>query len=328
MNSKAVGINSPAASAIGQPLPPIIAEAPSVRRVPFGLGFMFRRKKQKKNLRTGEIAVLWGSRLIIWIFAILILIPGVWVVATSFQPGDLYFGGLLPNGFTLDHYRTLFQGTLFLTYIRNSVLVCTTVGVATVALVATMAYAFSRFRFSGRKYGLMGLLIIQMFPAQMSFIAYKLLLSHLPISGVDTLWGYTLCMIGGGLPFNAWLFKGYIDSLPADLEEAAYVDGATKFQAFRRIILPLTRPMMAVVFIFVWFGIYNDYIIASYILPTDTNWTVTLGLKGLSEGAGSFASDWTLFAAGATIASIPLLLVFLSMQRFLVSGLSRGAVKG
>jgi arabinogalactan oligomer/maltooligosaccharide transport system permease protein len=311
---------------IGQPIPPLAVGAPAFRKSGVGLGFMTRRKKgPKKKLRSGEILYLWFSRLIIWAFMAIVLIPFLWIIAMSFQPGNFFFGGFLPTGFTWANYEKL-PGLGYFTYLRNSLVICTTVGVATVSLVTTMAYAFSRFRFVGRQYGLMTLLIIQMFPAQMSFVAYGLLLHQ--INGFDTIWGYILCMIGGGLPFNAWLFKGYVDSLPVDLEEAGYVDGASKFQAFRRIILPLTRPMMAVIFIFVWFGLYSDFIVASFLLPTNTNWTMTLGIIGLNEGAGGFANDWTLFAAGSTVASLPLVIVFLSMQRFLVSGLSRGAVKG
>jgi arabinogalactan oligomer/maltooligosaccharide transport system permease protein len=187
-----------------------------------------------------------------------------------------------------------------------------------------MAYAFSRFRFTGRRYGLMFLLLVQMFPAQMSFIAFYYLL--LQIHLLDTLVGLILVFIGSGLPFNAWLFKGYIDSLPRDLEEAAYVDGASKLQAYLRVILPLTRPMMAVIFIFVWFGLYSEYLVSSWLLTTQSNFTVPLGLyQFLNNG---FLSNWTEFAAGAVLGTIPLMIIFLAMQRFLVAGLARGAVKG
>ena len=325
IGTKAMPLSQAHSTAIGQPFPVPIAEAPIVSRSRLGLGLKIFKRKQRKHLRTGERIFLWASRIVIWFCMVLVVTPFLWVAMTSIQPGVLYFGGFFPTGFTLSHYQDLWSSGYF-DWVRNSVLICTTVGAATVGLVATMAYAFSRFRFKGRKYGLMTLLLIQMFPAQMSFVAYGYLLHQ--IGGFDTLWGYILCMIGGGLPFNAWLFKGYIDTLPRDLEEAAYVDGASKFTAFRRVILPLTRPMMAVIFIFVWFGLYSDFIIASYLLPSIGNFTVTLGINSLNSGAGSFAQNWTLFSAGATISCIPLMVVFLSMQRFLVSGLSRGAVKG
>ena len=287
----------------------------------------FRGRRQRKHMRSGERVFLWVSRLIVIAFSALILLPAFWVFMTSFSTGQFFSPTIIPQHFTLQNYGALFdpnKDTGFTTWIRNSVLLCTGVGLATVALVATMAYAFSRFKFPGRKYGLMGLLLIQMFPAQMSFIAFLYLLER--IGFADNLFGLGLVLLGAGLPFNAWLFKGYIDSLPRDLEEAAYVDGASKFQAYRRIILPLTRPMMAVVFLFTWFGLYNEFLITSTVISSPNNYTVALGMRGLINN--EFVQNWTEFAAAAVLGSVPLLLVFLAAQRFLVAGLARGAVKG
>ncbi len=316
------------------PIPPVVIRAETA-------GLLSRlRPKRHKRLRTGEITFLWVSRLIVTVFMILILIPALWVLSTSFNPGNLFLStSPFPSGFTLDHYRDIFNPQIgFLTWVRNSVAVCTAVGVFTIVLVATMAYAFSRFKFRGRKYGLMFLLLVQMFPAQMSFIAFYWLLNQLTfdlpfnifslhhVSLYDTLIGYTFVLIGGGLPFNAWLFKGYIDSLPRDLEEAAYVDGASKLQAYLRIILPLTRPMMAVIFLFTWFGMYSEYLLASFLLSSPGNKTVALGLQSFIYT--QFLQNWTDFAAFAVVGSLPLMVVFLLAQRFLVAGLARGAVKG
>lgn len=284
-----------------------------------------RRRIPRKRLRADQRLALWASRVVIIGFAAVVMFPALWVVGTSFQ-GGLIFNStdIIPTSFTLQHYQDLFANTPFLTWVRNSVIVCTTVGVMTVALVATMAYAFSRFRFRGRRYGLMFLLLVQMFPAQMSFIAFYYLL--LQIHLLDTLQGLMLVFIGAGLPFNAWLFKGYIDSLPVDLEEAAYVDGASKLQAYIRVILPLTRPMMAVIFIFVWFGMYSEYLVTSWLLTSQNNFTISLGLYQFINN--QFLNNWTEFAAGALIGTIPLMVVFLAAQKFLVAGLARGAVKG
>jgi ABC-type maltose transport system permease subunit len=202
--------------------------------------------------------------------------------------------------------------------------VCLTTSALSVLLVAGTGYAFSRFRFVGRKYGLMSLLLIQMFPAQMSFVALYLLLDKIGL--FNTLQGLILVFLGGGIPFNAWLFKGYVDGLPRDLEESAYVDGATRFQAFWKVILPLTRPMMAVIFIFQTIGIYNDYILVNYLINDPDKWTVAVGLRGFLSG--QFGQHWNDFAAGAVIASIPITLLFLAAQKWLVSGLAAGAVKG
>jgi arabinogalactan oligomer/maltooligosaccharide transport system permease protein len=307
--------------AIGE-APPLVGTA--VRPEARGLAGL-RRRHARKQLRRDERVALWASRIFILIFMALVIFPALWVVGSSFQPGIVFNSTtVIPSSFTLQHYQDLFANTGFLTWVRNSVIVCTAVGAITVLLVATMAYAFSRFRFTGRRYGLMFLLLVQMFPAQMSFIAFYYLL--LQIHLLDTLVGLILVFIGSGLPFNAWLFKGYIDSLPRDLEEAAYVDGASKLQAYLRVILPLTRPMMAVIFIFVWFGLYSEYLVSSWLLTTQSNFTVPLGLyQFLNNG---FLSNWTEFAAGAVLGTIPLMIIFLAMQRFLVAGLARGAVKG
>lgn len=314
----------PQSQGVGQAIP---IPSSTIRREVRGLGRIRGTGRPKKRLRTGEKIVLWSSRAIIICICVLILLPAVWVVGTSFQAGQFFSGTIVPTQFTLRHYGDLFDPNLqvgFLTWVRNSVVVCTAVGGATVLLVASMAYAFSRFRFRGRKYGLMGLLLIQMFPAQMSFIAFLVLLQKINLD--ESLFGYALVLLGGGLPFNAWLFKGYIDSLPRDLEEAAYVDGASKFQAFLRIILPLTRPMMAVIFLFTWFGLYSEFLLGSFLLHNPSNYTVALGLHGFIQNA--FTQNWTDFAAASVLGSLPLLIVFLSAQRFLVAGLARGAVKG
>jgi arabinogalactan oligomer/maltooligosaccharide transport system permease protein len=300
------------------PLTPPVVAAPRA-------GILGLRARPRKRLRTGERIYLWASRVFVICFIVIILFPAVWVLGSSFQAGQIFNAlSIFPTQFTFNHYYDLFTQTAFLTWVRNSLLVCTAVGAITVALVATMAYAFSRFRFPGRKYGLMTLLLIQMFPAQMSFVAFYFLL--LKLGMLNTLYGLILVLIGGGIPFNAWLFKGYIDSLPRDLEEAAYVDGATKFQAYWKIILPLTRPMMAVIFLFTFIGVYSEFLLTSVIESSDNNYTVALGLQRFITN--QFLQNWTEFAAAAVLGSLPLLIVFMLAQRHLVAGLARGAVKG
>jgi arabinogalactan oligomer/maltooligosaccharide transport system permease protein len=148
----------------------------------------------------------------------------------------------------------------------------------------------------------------------------------LKIGLLNTLQGLILVFLGGGIAFNTWLFKGYVDGLPRDLEEAAYVDGATRWQAFWRVILPLTRPMMAVIFIFQVIGIYNDYILTNFLIQDPTRYTVTVGLRGFINN--QFGQNWNDFAAGALVATVPIVLLFMVAQRWLVSGLASGAVKG
>lgn len=279
------------------------------------------------KLRTDERIFLWLSRLIIWLAVLTVVIPVLLVVIAAFTAGNsLLVTSLIPTHFSLEHFQNVFDPTrtsIFL-WLRNSFIVGTGTGVLAVLFVATAGYAFSRFRFPGKRYGLMAMLLIQMFPAQMAFVALYFFL--LKIHLLNTLQGLILVFLGGGIAFNTWLFKGYVDSLPHDLEESAYVDGASRFQAYWRIILPLTRPMMAVIFLFQFIGVYNDYILTSFLIQDSTKYTVTVGLRGFINN--QFGQAWNDFAAGALIAALPVCIVFLLMQRWLVSGLASGAVKG
>lgn len=285
------------------------------------------RARGKSKLRPDERAFLWISRVIIWLFMLAIIFPVVMVVLAAFSPGQAFYTtSLLPSSLTLQHFQNVLDPNHvdFLIWVRNSMFVCVGSGILSVVLVASTGYAFSRFRFKGKKYGLMTLLLIQMFPVQMSFIAFYVLL--LKVHLLNSLWGLLLVYLGGGIPFNAWLFKGYVDGLPRDLEESAYVDGATRWQAFYKIVLPLTRPMMAVIFIFVVIGNYNEYILANFLISDSSKRTLAVGLQLFIYT--QFNQNWTDFAAAAVLASLPILILFLIAQRWLVSGLAAGAVKG
>jgi arabinogalactan oligomer/maltooligosaccharide transport system permease protein len=292
------------------------------------------RIRSKPKLRPYERNFLWISRVIIWIVMALTVVPVILVVIASLTPGSAFFTtSLWPSSISWEHFQNVLDPNKndFLVWMRNTTIVCVVTGVLSVLLITSTAYAFSRFRFYGRKYGLMAMLLIQMFPAQMAFVALFYLLLWLGnhtngVIGLNSLQGLILVFLGGGIPFNAWLFKGYVDGLPRDLEESAYVDGATRFQAFWKIILPLTRPMMAVIFIFQVIGIYNDFILVNFLTSDSQHYTVTVGL--FSFISGQFTQNWPDFAAGALLASVPILVLFMVAQRWLVSGLAAGAVKG
>jgi ABC-type maltose transport system permease subunit len=292
------------------------------------------RARAKPRLRPYERNFLWLSRIILWVVIVLTVVPVILVIIASLSPGSAFFStSLWPSSFSGEHYSNVLDPNKndFVRWILNSIFICVATGVLSVLLVTSTAYAFSRFRFFGRKYGLMAMLLIQMFPAQMGFVALFFLLLWLGnhtggLIGLNTYQGLILVFLGGGIPFNAWLFKGYVDGLPRDLEESAYVDGATRFQAFWKIILPLTRPMMAVIFIFQVIGIYNDFILVNFLTSDSSHHTVTVGL--FSFISGQFTQNWPDFAAGALLASIPILALFMISQRWLVSGLAAGAVKG
>ena len=287
------------------------------------------RRRSRNRRRLG----LWARRVVIWLTIVLVLAPGYFIVLASLQPGSSFFSGtLLPKNLTLDNYRTLLSDTEFPTWVRNSMIVCTAVSVISTTCVGLMAYAFSRLRFFGRRYGLFGLLLLQMFPITVATAAYFFFLLRLTEwthghVGFETYSGLILLLTGTGIAFYAWLFKGYIDSTPKELEEAAFVDGATRLQALWHVILPLVRPMIAVVFLLVFIATYSEYLLSSIVFTVaQDKFTLPLGLRGFIFNR--FTENWGQFAAAAVIGSVPLMLVFIFMQRHLVSGLARGAVKG
>lgn len=265
---------------------------------------------------------LVATRVIVITVVLLVLLPGVLVVSSSFEPGNAFASTLIPRELTWVNYRDLLVAQPFLTWERNSLLASGVPALVNVAVTALAAFGFSRLRFWGRRYGILVLFLIQLFPATMSFVAiYRIIVA---VGLINTLPGLMLAYGGVGA-FNIWLFKGYIDSLPREIDEAARVDGATQWQVFSRIILPLARPMLAVVFIWTFIGNYGEYMLASLIEQSPQYYTVPLGMRYLEQG--TFATQWPLFAAGGVLSTLPVLIIFMLLQRQLVSGLSRGAVK-
>ncbi len=219
----------------------------------------------------------------------------------------------------------------FVRWLFNSIVVALLVALISVAVCSLGAYPFSRMRFKGRKYGLLGLLLIQMFPtATMGIIALYSLLRFLgqlfPPLGLDTLGGLTFVYLGGSIAFNMWLIKGYFDTIPTSMEEAAMIDGSTRLQTFWKIVLPLAIPVLSVVFILGFMGIFNEFLLARIILQSPQNYTYPVGLQTFAYGP--YQTDWGLFTAAALLGAIPMVVLFLLMQNYIVSGLTKGAEKG
>ncbi len=273
---------------------------------------------------------IWHAILLVML--VLFLSPAFFVLMAALrQDGSLVSSELIPSDMSLVNFQRLLTETAFLTWMKNTLIVAT-LSTFTAVLVTTLAgYAFSRFRFKGRKNGLMFMILLQMFPAAMSMVAiYRMLQMAGPVTGglvgLNSLFGLSLVYIGGGIPFNSWIIKGYVDALPIELEESAYLDGATPWQTFSQVILPLMGPVLATVAVFNFIGPYSDFIFPSVLLSVESEYTLALGMQGfISSG---FSANWTLFAASAVLGSLPILVLFLSLQRFLVQGLTQGAVKG
>ena len=261
---------------------------------------------------------------------IVILMPVFWVVLASLRETGGLYGGGEGAPLTLANYRRLLTETHFLRWVVNSLLVCGTSSCLALCLATTAGYAFARFRFVGRKYGMVTLIVLQMFPAMMAMWALYSLLNLVyhwtgGIIGFNLV-GLTLVYTGSGIPFNMWLIKGYLDSVPKELEESAYIDGASRWTTFTRITLPLMGPVLVVVGILTFIGAYNDFLIPSILLLDDSQYTLAVGLRSFISGR--YDTSWSQFAAASVLGAVPILAIFLSLQRFLVDGLTKGAVKG
>ncbi|GEM_PF-639237 len=224
---------------------------------------------------------------------------------------------------TPSNYLDVLTQTDFFLWIWNSMLITVSTAFLGVVLSSTSAYAFSRFDFPGRKAGLIFLLTTQMIPAGMLMLPLYILAISLNLIGQWS--GLVLAYTVGAIPFSIWMLKGYYDTIPKELEEAATIDGATKMQTFYKIMLPLAAPALAIVFLFNFMGAWNDYLLAKIMLDSNDKFTWTLGLNSMQ---GQFNTKWGQFAAAALMVSVPVMILFLSSSKYLVSGLTLGSVKG
>ncbi|HYG58396.1 MAG TPA: ABC transporter permease subunit [Symbiobacteriaceae bacterium] len=283
------------------------------------------RRQTERKMRRFEVIQLWVDRLVVWLMLVVVFVPILSIVTASLQTGDVFFSESLlpdPSRFTLDNYTKLFTATKFPLWIRNTVFMGVAVGTLQVAITATSAFAFSRLRFWGRKYGIQMLLLLQMMPNFVMLAAIQYMLFKLDIAN---LFGLMFVFVGASA-YNIWLVKGYMDGLPKELDEAARVDGATDWQVFAKVILPLSRPMLAVMFLFAFMGIYSEFTMSSAILRDPSEAMLAQGLRTFIRD--QFATRWGQFAAAVLVASVPLATIWAFAQRYVEAGLTRGAIKG
>ena len=286
----------------------------------------------------------WWRYLVSLLAILFALFPIVYVVSASLNPiPSLTSAQIVPDDITFENYRRILSGNpgesgtsdeaLDVPYINwyvNTIVISGAIALFSVFFGALAAYAFARFRFKGRRMGMLALLLIQMFPTFLAVVAIYLIVLRIgdvfPSIGLDTRASVILVGLGGALGINTWLMKGFLDSIPDSLDESARVDGATPGQVFWGIILPLATPVLAVVGLLSYIFSINEFIIASRLLQTTDKWTLPVGLYGFISD--KYASQWGPFCAGVVLAALPVVILFFFLQRYITEGLTRGAVKG
>ncbi|HMR49348.1 MAG TPA: ABC transporter permease subunit [Arachnia sp.] len=269
------------------------------------------------------------------VFAILFvlgfcLIPLLYVLSASLNPGGTLTGSnQLFRTISGANYQELF-GTNFPRWMWNSFFVSSVSAIGTVVMAAAAAYAFSRFRFRGRRGGLTALLIIQMFPQMLAFVAIFLLMLTLgevfPGLGIGSHLSLIAVYLGGALGANTFLMYGFFNTIPMEIDEAAKIDGASHAQIFWGIVMRLVTPILAVVGLLSFVGTYGEFILARIVLPRNEDYTLAVGLYVWASDERN--APWSLFASGAVIAAIPIITLFMFLQKYIVSGLTAGGVKG
>ncbi len=259
-------------------------------------------------------------------FTLAVLYPILNVFSISLRPGDRLLStslNLIPDGASFHAYKVLFTQTPFLLWFWNSSLIAAAVTITGVALASTAGYAFSRFNFYGRKSAMVGLLVTQMFPPTMLLLPMYIMLLKLHL--INSYLGVIVIYTSTALPFCVWQMKGYYDTIPFSLEEAARIDGSTRWGAFRKIVLPLAAPALVITALFSFMTAWSEYIVAAQVLQDTSLFTLPLGLK---QFEASMSTQWGLYAAGSLLVSVPAVALFLILSRWLISGLTLGSVKG
>ena len=301
------------------------------------------RTAEARRRKKSSFASDWWRYLVGLLAIAFAVFPILYVISSAFNPVDsLGSTGVIPEDLTLENFRAILSGSPgqegtseaavdvpYKNWYVNMIFVSGTTALLSVFFGVIAAYAFARFRFKGRRMGMLSLLLIQMFPTFLAVVAIYLIVLRVgdifPAIGLDTRVGLILVYLGGVLGVNTWLMKGFLDSIPDSLDESARVDGATPTQVFWAVILPLAAPVLAVVGLISYIFSINEFIIASVLLDSTDKLTMTVGLYGFIND--KYAQQWGTFCAGVILAAIPVVILFFFLQRFFTEGVA-GAVKG
>lgn len=294
-----------------------------------------RLRSSQKFQRRFSVAIRLVIAVLLIIFSVF---PVLWIVSASLDPtNSLATQNLIPRKVGLLNYLTLFGKNpnyqfgevSYIKWWLNSVKIATITTLLSLTITTMAAYAFSRLRFKGRQAILKGILLIQVFPNLLALVAIYLLIFEtgkiIPGLGINTHAGLILVYLGGSMGMNIWLMKGFLDTVPRAIDESGMVDGASHFQIFYKLLLPLLRPILVVIGILSFIGTYGDFILARILLNDVNKYTLMVGLQIFT--AGQFDKKWGVFAAGALIGALPIMIVYLALQDQIAGGLTSGAVK-
>lgn len=287
-----------------------------------------------------EARAPWWLHPILWVIIAIALYPIMWVIALAFSgqqsvaladlPPDPGFwdrmrvAAPVPEHFSVDNFVGVWTEQPFGAWMVNSLIVSALTTIVGVAVACTAGYAFSRFRFAGRETGMTMFLVSQMFPGTLMLIPlYAIIVDGMDLG--NSVWGLVIVYSVTAVPFCVWMLKGYFDSIPIEIEESAIMDGCSPARVFLEIVLPLARPAVAVTALFSFMTAWNEFILAATFMEDEARYTAPIGLRFF---VSEYTAEWGYFAAGSLLVSLPVVILFLALQRFLVSGLTAGGVKG
>ena len=295
---------------------------------------LFRKKQDlylsdRQPLTTGGKIMLLINYLILLLWAFLILWPLTQMVISAFnaeQGRYLILGG--DYVFSFKHFKFLFEETPYLKWVFNTIIIAVSTAILTIVIVSFTGYAYSRFRFKGRKASLMAIMLIQTIPAFAGITAYYTLLSIISsqVPAFSRQMMLILIYSGGGIAGNTFILKGYMDSISTELDDAAKIDGCSNMKVYRLIIMPIVRPMLAIIALWSFIGPFMDYLLPAVLLTNTNDYTLAQGLFTLMNNRETL--NQPAFAAGGLLTALPIVILFASLQKQVISGLSQGSVKG
>ena len=279
---------------------------------------------RRKKFSARDIFATFGVYALLIFMALLVLTPIVWIIGASFNPmSSLLSATAFPENPTVLHYVKLIKETKFVYWYANTLKIAPINMAISVVLTSMTSYVFSRFRFKGKRAGLLSILILQMFPSFMGMMATYNILWQLNL--LDTHFGLILTYAAGQVPYNTWLVKGYLANIPRSLDEAAKLDGASNLRIFTQIVLPLMKPILIFVALSQFITPWMDFIFPRMILSSPEKKTLAIGLYDMINANTN--NNFTTFAAGAILVAVPITILYVCLQKYLIQGVAAGANK-